>query len=59
MMPTIRDHHALSRFRVRGEQVLAKNRKLKMFSERFRYPKPVYAARFAIVAGVVNIMAGF
>lgn len=52
-------NHALSRFRVRGEHALAKIKKFRMFSERFRYPKPTYAAKFALVAGVVNIMAGF
>lgn len=52
-------NHALSRFRVRGEHAFAKIKKFRMFSERFRYPKPTYAAKFALVAGIVNIMAGF
>lgn len=52
-------NHALSRFRVRGEHALAKIKTFRMFSERFRYPKPTYAAKFALVAGIVNIMAGF
>jgi hypothetical protein len=26
-----------------------------MLSERYRYPRPAYAAKFAIIAGIVNI----
>lgn len=52
-------NHALSRYRVRVEHSIAKIKKFRMFSERFRYPKPTYAAKFALVAGIVNIMAGF
>ena len=52
-------NHALSRFRVRGEHALAKIKTFRMFSERFRYPKPTYAAKFSIVAGIVNIAGGF
>jgi len=52
-------NHALSRFRVRGEHALAKIKKFRMFAERFRYPKPTYAAKFALVAGIVNIASGF
>jgi hypothetical protein len=30
-----------------------------MFADRFRYPRRTYAAKFAIVAGIVNLAAGF
>jgi transposase len=52
-------NHGLSRFRVRVEHAFAKLKSFKMLSDRYRYPKPTYAAKFAIVAGVVNLMAGF
>ncbi len=52
-------NHALSRYRVRVEHSIAKIKKFRMLSERFRYPLPTYAAKFALVAGIVNIMAGF
>lgn len=52
-------NHGLSRFRVRVEHAFAKIKSFRMFSERFRYPKPTYAAKFAVVAGIVNISAGF
>lgn len=52
-------NHGLSRFRVRVEHAFARIKSFRMFSERFRYPKPTYAAKFAIVAGIVNISAGF
>ena len=31
----------------------------RMLSERYRYPKATYAAKFAIIAGIVNLLAGF
>jgi transposase len=52
-------NHALSRFRVRVEHAIAKLKSFRMLSERYRYPKTTYAAKFAIIAGVVNMAAGF
>lgn len=52
-------NHALSRFRVRGEHAFAKIKRFRMFSERFRYPRPTYAAKFSLVAGIVNLIGGF
>jgi len=52
-------NHGLSRFRVRVEHAIAKLKSFRMLSERYRYPKSTYAAKFAIIAGVVNLMAGF
>jgi len=52
-------NHALSRFRVRIEHVFAKIKRFRIMADRFRYPKPTYAAKFAIVAGIINILAGF
>jgi len=52
-------NHALSRFRVRVEHAIAKLKSFRMLSERYRYPRPAYAAKFSIIAGIVNIAAGF
>ena len=52
-------NHALSRFRVRVEHAFARLKSFRILSERYRYPRPAYAAKFAIVAGIVNLMAGF
>lgn len=52
-------NHALSRFRVRVEHSIAKLKSFRMLSERYRYPKTSYVAKFATIAGIVNLMAGF
>lgn len=52
-------NHGLSRFRVRVEHAIAKLKSFKMLSERYRYPRTAYAAKLAIIAGVVNLRAGF
>jgi IS5 family transposase len=52
-------NHALSRFRVRVEHSIARLKSFRMLSERYRYPKATYAAKFALIAGIVNIAAGF
>ena len=52
-------NHALSRFRVRVEHAIARLKSFRMLSERYRYPRPAYAAKFAIIAGIVNSAAGF
>ena len=61
--PLIRDDraysHALSRFRVRVEHKIAQIKTFRQLAERFRYPKITDAAKFALVAGIVNIASGF
>lgn len=52
-------NHGLSRFRVRIEHAFAKLKSFRMLSERFRYPRATYAAKFALIAGIVNLAAGF
>jgi transposase len=52
-------NHALSRFRVRVEHRIARLKSFRMLSERYRYPKASYAAKFALIAGIVNLSAGF
>jgi transposase len=52
-------NHALSRFRVRVEHRIAKIKSFRMLSERYRYPKATYAAKFALIAGIVNLASGF
>jgi hypothetical protein len=52
-------NHALSRFRVRVEHKIAQIKTLRLLAEPFRYPKITYAAKFALVAGIVNIASGF
>jgi len=52
-------NHALSRFRVRVEHAIAKLKSFRMLSERYRYPKAAYAAKFALISGIVNLTAGF
>jgi hypothetical protein len=52
-------NHALSHFHVRVEHSIARLKSFRMLSERYRYPKANYSAKFAIIAGVVNLTAGF
>jgi transposase len=52
-------NHALSRFCVRVEHTFAKLKSFRMLSDRYRYPRPAYVAKFAIIAGIVNLAAGF
>jgi len=52
-------NHALSRFRVRVEHAFAKIKRFRIMADRFRYPRTTYAAKFAIVAGIVNVLSGF
>lgn len=52
-------NHALSRFRVRVEHKIAQIKTFRLLAKRFRYPKITYAAKFALVAGIVNIASGF
>lgn len=52
-------NHGLSRFRVRVEHAFAKLKSFRMLAERYRYPRATYAAKFAIIAGIVNHAARF
>jgi len=52
-------NHGLSRFRVRVEHAFAKIKHFRIMADRFRYPRTTYAVKFAIVAGVVNLLTGF
>jgi DDE superfamily endonuclease/Helix-turn-helix of DDE superfamily endonuclease len=52
-------NHALSRFRVRVEHTIAKIKSFRILSDRFRYPRPRHIVKFSIVAGIVNLVAGF
>lgn len=52
-------NRALSSFRVRVEHKIAHLKRFKILAERFRYPRPTYATKFATIAGIVNMIAGF
>ena len=52
-------NHALSRFRVRVEHAIARLKSFRVLADRYRYPRTAYAAKFAIVAGIVNLVTGF
>jgi hypothetical protein len=52
-------NHALSRFRVRVEHGIARLKAFRILADRYRYPRPTYGAKISIVAGIVNIVAGF
>ena len=52
-------NHALSRFRVRVEHAFARVKVFRILADRYRYPRITHAVKFAIVAGIVNITAGF
>lgn len=52
-------NRALSRFRVRVEHRIARLKSFRILSDRYRYPRNAYAAKFSIVAGILNLAAGF
>ena len=52
-------NHALSRFRVRVEHGIARLKSFRILSDRYRYPRNAYGAKFSIVAGILNLAAGF
>lgn len=52
-------NRALSSFRVRVEHKIAALKRFKILAERFRYPRTTYATKFATIAGIVNLIAGF
>ena len=52
-------NHGLSRFRVRIEHSIGRMKNFRILAERFRYPRAKHAAKFAIIAGIVNTINGF
>jgi len=52
-------NHALSRFRVRVEHSIARMKRFRILSDRYRYPRKSHAAKISIIAGICNITAGF
>jgi hypothetical protein len=52
-------NRALSRFRVRVEHAIGRMKRFRILADRFRYPRNRHNTKFAIIAGVTNIMAGF
>ncbi|CAA6606096.1 conserved hypothetical protein [Rhodospirillaceae bacterium LM-1] len=52
-------NQALSRFRVRVEHAIAKLKVFRLLAERYRYPRAAYGIKISIVAGIVNLAAGF
>ena len=52
-------NRALSSFRVRIEHVFARLKSLRILRDVFRYPRPTYHATIRIVAGILNLQAGF
>jgi len=49
----------LSRFRVRVEHSIARMKRFRILSDRYRYPRKSHAAKISIIAGICNITAGF
>ncbi len=55
-----RDYNrALSSFRVGVEHAFARVKTFRVLSDRYRYPRPKYHTKFSIIAGIVNLAAGF
>ncbi len=52
-------NRALSRFRVRIEHVFARLKSFRILRDIFRYPRATYHATIRIVAGILNLQAGF
>ena len=52
-------NHALSSFRVRVEHAIRRIKTFRILADRFRYPRASHAAKFAIAAGIANLIAGF
>lgn len=52
-------NHALSRFRVRVEHVIGRMKRFRILADRFRYPRSRHSVKFAIIAGITNMIAGF
>jgi hypothetical protein len=52
-------NHALSRFRVRVEHTIGRMKKFRILNDRFRYSRHRHSVKFAIIAGITNLVAGF
>jgi hypothetical protein len=52
-------NRALSSFRVRIEHVFARLKTFRILRDVFRYPRATYHATIRIVAGILNLQAGF
>ena len=52
-------NHGLSSFRVRVEHAIRRIKTFRILADRFRYPRASHTAKFAIAAGIANIIAGF
>ena len=52
-------NHGLRRFHVRVQHKLAQIKCFRLLSDRFHYPRDTYITKFAITAGIVNILSGF
>jgi IS5 family transposase len=52
-------NHALSRLRVRVENAIARLKPFRMLADRYRYPRNRYGEKVSIIAGIVNLAAGF
>jgi DDE superfamily endonuclease len=52
-------NHTLSRFRVRVEHVIGRMKKFRILADRFRYPRSRHSIKFAVIAGITNLLAGF
>ncbi len=52
-------NHALSRFRVRVEHAIGRMKKFRILADRYRYPRSRHSVKFALIAGITNLMAGF
>jgi len=52
-------NHALSRFRVRVEHAIGRMKRFRILADRYRYPRARHSVKFAIIAGITNLVAGF
>jgi hypothetical protein len=52
-------NRALSSFRVRIEHAIRRIKTFRILADRFRYPRTSHTTKFAIAAGIANIIAGF
>ncbi|MCB9983709.1 MAG: transposase [Rhodospirillales bacterium] len=52
-------NHALSRFRVRVEHAIGRMKKFRILADRYRYPRSRHSVKFAVIAGITNLLAGF
>jgi IS5 family transposase len=51
-------NRALSSFRIRAEHTIRRVKIFRIFSDRYRYPRPSHTAKIAIAAGIANLIAG-